>query len=199
MASMRYVNAEPARRDVYIWSPGSVALNRAYHKIWGWVKRNAPTATSWGRGRIYGIAEMTICKVAYEFRRSLLSNDSPKRTALRGTPLATHSTRLPVRSSVFAFHPHGASRRCHPAAELPTWAAHWNSGYTPLIDSRPRASRQRPQVCLRLLQPEAHIHLAIHRGAGAEVISGLRPVTHSPVQLAKAEIAMSYERAHAEF
>jgi len=35
---------------------------RAYHKIWGWVKRNAPTATSRGREGAFVIAGKMICK-----------------------------------------------------------------------------------------------------------------------------------------
>jgi len=46
-----------------------------YHKIWGWVKKDAPTATSWGGDDQDGIAEMTIYKLAYRLGGCLLSND----------------------------------------------------------------------------------------------------------------------------
>ena len=32
--------------DVCIWSTGPARVNRAYHKIWGRVKKSAPTALS---------------------------------------------------------------------------------------------------------------------------------------------------------
>ena len=40
-------------------------------------QKAAPTATSWGWGRIYGIAEMTICKLSHRFCRGLVNNDNP--------------------------------------------------------------------------------------------------------------------------
>jgi hypothetical protein len=61
---MRYLKADRAGRNVYLSSPAPASVDRAYHKSWGWVKMNAPTATSWGRGEAYGIVEKTICKVA---------------------------------------------------------------------------------------------------------------------------------------
>ena len=75
---MSYVKAEPASKNVHLWSPAPASVNRAYHKIWGWVKRNAPTAIYWGGGEAYGIVEQTICKVAYQCGRSLPSNDLAK-------------------------------------------------------------------------------------------------------------------------
>ena len=81
-----YPKADPVRRSVRLRSPAPALVNRGYHKVWEWVKRNAPTATSWGRGKIYVIAEKTICKVAYQFRRSLVNNDkatiSPRHDAI---------------------------------------------------------------------------------------------------------------------
>ncbi|HVO83030.1 MAG TPA: SpoIIE family protein phosphatase [Syntrophobacteria bacterium] len=44
-----------------------------YHEIPGWVKRSAPTPTSWGSGKIYRIAEKTICKHSYQFCGSLVN------------------------------------------------------------------------------------------------------------------------------
>jgi hypothetical protein len=35
---MRYVKPDPAARDVHIWSPTPLSVNRAYHKILGVVK-----------------------------------------------------------------------------------------------------------------------------------------------------------------
>ena len=72
---MSYLNAHAAGRNVYLWSPAPVSMDRGYHKIWEWVKRNAPAARSWGRGKADGIGEMTIDKLAYAFRRSLRFND----------------------------------------------------------------------------------------------------------------------------
>ena len=47
------------------------------------VKKGAPTATCWGQGKIYGIAEMTICKLAYRLSGSLGLNDRPTSGAER--------------------------------------------------------------------------------------------------------------------
>jgi hypothetical protein len=72
---MRNLNSQPVDMDVYIWSPGPHSVDRGYHKILGWVKRNAPTATSWGRGEAYGIVEITKGKLTYHICRSLPCND----------------------------------------------------------------------------------------------------------------------------
>ena len=58
--------------------PAPASVDRAYHKTWGWVKKNAPTATSWGWGKVEGIGEKTRCKLAYQFRGSLVNNDMRK-------------------------------------------------------------------------------------------------------------------------
>jgi hypothetical protein len=50
-------------------------MRRDLHKILRPVKRNAPTATSWGWGEAYEIVEMTKGKLSYEFRGSLGNND----------------------------------------------------------------------------------------------------------------------------
>jgi hypothetical protein len=52
---------------------------------------------------------------------------------------------------------------------------------------------------LRLLQPEPHVHLAVHRRGGGEVLVGLLALARAPVQLAEAEVAVGDEGAHAEF
>ncbi len=56
----------------------------------------------------------------------------------------------------------------------------------PLVSSRRHASCHRPQFRLRLLQPEAHAHLAKHRPRGAELGLGLLGPTASLVELAEA-------------
>ena len=44
-------------------------------------QRNAPTATSWGRGKAEGIGEKTIAKLAYRGSRSLPYNDETQSSA----------------------------------------------------------------------------------------------------------------------
>ena len=56
----------------------------------------------------------------------------------------------------------------------------------------------RPQCRFRLLQPEVHAHLAVHRGRGRQVLLGLCAITGAPVELAGTEVAVGVERAHAE-
>ena len=46
---------------------------------------------------------------------------------------------------------------------------------------------------LRLLQPEAHVHLAVHRRRGRQVLLGLRWVAGSAVECAEAEVAVGDE------
>ena len=41
---MRKVNSDSADRVVYLWSPASVSVNRAYHKIRGSVKGSSELA-----------------------------------------------------------------------------------------------------------------------------------------------------------
>jgi len=67
---------DSANRVVYLWSPAPASVPAGYHKILGGVKRNDPTATSWGQGRACGIVEETICKAAYQLCRSLPYNDN---------------------------------------------------------------------------------------------------------------------------
>jgi hypothetical protein len=58
---MSYLNAERAGRGVHLSSLVPDSVDRSYHEIWGWVKRNAPTVTSWGRGGASVVVEKTIC------------------------------------------------------------------------------------------------------------------------------------------
>src|SRR5215467_223406 len=58
-------------------------------------------------------------------------------------------------------------------------------------------SAQIPHVWLRLLEPEPHVHLAVHRRRGAEVLARLLTLARAPVELAEAEVAVGDERAHA--
>jgi hypothetical protein len=51
---------------------------------------------------------------------------------------------------------------------------------------------------LRLLQPEPHVHLAVHRRGGGEVLLGRLMVAGPPVELAEAEVAVGEKRAHPE-
>jgi hypothetical protein len=56
----------------------------------------------------------------------------------------------------------------------------------------------RPQRRLRLLQPETHAHLAVHRDRGRQVLVALRAIADAVVERAEAEVAVGHERAHAE-
>src|SRR5262245_38255597 len=60
-----------------------------------------------------------------------------------------------------------------------------------------RASAECPRLCLRLLQIELHVHLAIHRRRDAEVLVTLLTLAHAPEERAEAEVAVGDERAHA--
>ena len=53
-------------------------------------------------------------------------------------------------------------------------------------------------ACLRrrLLQPEPHVHLAVHRRRGREVPSGVIALACAPVQLDEIEVAAGDDRAH---
>jgi hypothetical protein len=50
-----------------------------------------------------------------------------------------------------------------------------------------------------VLQPEPHVHLAVHRRGGGEVLLSLLPLAQPPVELAEAEVAMGDQRAHFHF
>src|SRR5215469_2650964 len=54
------------------------------------------------------------------------------------------------------------------------------------------------QLGLRLREPEAHIHLAVHRRRGGEVLARLLALARASAELAKAEMAVGDERAHAK-
>ena len=60
----------------------------------------------------------------------------------------------------------------------------------------PLISTERP---LRVLEPESHVHLTVHRRRRGQVLAGLRLVSSATVERAKAKVAVSDERAHAEF
>ena len=47
-----------------------------------------------------------------------------------------------------------------------------------------------PPFRLRLLQPEQHVHLAVHGHRGGEVLTGLLPFARSQVEAAEAEVAV---------
>src|SRR6516165_1533643 len=55
-----------------------------------------------------------------------------------------------------------------------------------------------PSGPLRLGQPEAHVHLAIHRGGGGQGLLRLCLVASPAVELAETEVAVGDERAHVE-
>ena len=76
---MSYLNAESAGMNVYLWSLGPSSMGADYHKILGSVKTGGGTAISWGSGKIYGIAEMTKCKLSHRFGGSLDNNDKGKK------------------------------------------------------------------------------------------------------------------------
>src|SRR5712692_4650009 len=61
-----------------------------------------------------------------------------------------------------------------------------------------KASRSCLLLRVRLLQPEPHGHLAVHRCRDREVLLGLLTVARAPVEPAAAEVAAGDERAHAE-
>ena len=72
---MRYTKSDRAGGDVHLSAMAPTSMDRAYHKVWEWVKGIAPTATSWGWGETDEIVEKTICKISHEFPGSLLCND----------------------------------------------------------------------------------------------------------------------------
>ena len=53
------------------------------------------------------------------------------------------------------------------------------------------------QLSLRLLEPEAHVHLTVHRRGGGEVLPRLLALARARSQLPEAEVAVGDERAHA--
>src|SRR6185295_5485575 len=61
-----------------------------------------------------------------------------------------------------------------------------------------RFSCQLPQLGVGLLQPEPHVHLAVHPRCGGELLSGLLALVRVRVELAEAEVAVGDEGTHAE-
>src|SRR5262245_4678823 len=47
------------------------------------------------------------------------------------------------------------------------------------------------QFCFRLLQPDLHVHLAVHRRRGGEVLLRLLALARAPVELAEANYDFS--------
>src|SRR5438093_5116032 len=90
--------------------------------------------------------------------------------------------------------------RLQPAA-LRCSFCHLRHGGSPASRGGPGAvsSCQFPHLRLRLLQPELHVHLAVHRGRRGQVLLSLLLSIGSPGELAEAEMAMGDERAHTEF
>src|SRR5690242_17814461 len=72
-------------------------------------------------------------------------------------------------------------------------------GVTILVRGNREASLSRSQLRLRLLQPEPHVHLAVHRRRGGQVLPRLLALARAPVELTEAEVAVGDERAHAKF
>src|SRR5262245_39157124 len=58
-------------------------------------------------------------------------------------------------------------------------------------------SRELPHLRLGLLQPESHVHLAVHRRRGGEMLLCLLALARAPVELAEAEVGVGDEGAHA--
>jgi len=55
--------------------------------------------------------------------------------------------------------------------------------------SWPRQS-QLARLRFRLLQPEVHVHFAVHRRGSGEMFAGLLPTAGALIQLAKAEVTV---------
>ena len=55
------------------------------------------------------------------------------------------------------------------------------------------------QRCLRLGQPEGHLHGAVQRNGGGQSGAGLLSPTYGGIQGAEAEMAVGLQWAHAEF
>src|SRR6266568_2280078 len=61
-----------------------------------------------------------------------------------------------------------------------------------------RLSFQLPHLRLRLVQPEAHVHFAVHRRRRRQMLSSLLVLVGLPEELAQMEMAVGRERTHAE-
>src|SRR6266542_4764286 len=66
------------------------------------------------------------------------------------------------------------------------------------MPTRPRLSRQPPHRRLRLVHPEAHVHLTIHGRGGRQMLSGLLSPVGLSVELAQVKMAVGGKRAHVE-
>src|SRR6202022_5102035 len=83
-----------------------------------------------------------------------------------------------------------------PAAPLLNERHHHRPGPDSLQERRGTLmSGKLARLRLRLLQPEAHVHLAVHRRRGDEVLLSLLPPARAPVELAEAEVAVGDLRA----
>src|SRR5262245_51558470 len=71
-------------------------------------------------------------------------------------------------------------------------------GYALLRRSRCHDSCEHPHFRLGLLEPEAHIHLAVHRGPDGQALLGLGQLTGAAVELAETDVAVRGERAHVQ-
>ena len=58
---------------------------------------------------------------------------------------------------------------------------------------------RRTEFRVRLLPPEAHVHLSVHPGRGGQVLLGLYSVPDTTVELAQAQVAVGLQRTHLEF
>src|SRR5215813_815898 len=69
--------------------------------------------------------------------------------------------------------------------------------YAARLSSRPpHPALSPPKGCLGLVQPETHVHLAVHLRRSSEVLLGLCSIARAAVQLAEAEAAVSDEGTH---
>src|SRR6266404_5100204 len=57
---------------------------------------------------------------------------------------------------------------------------------------------QLPHLRLRLVQPEAHVHFAVHRRRRRQMLSRLLVLVGLPKELAQMEMTVGGERTHAE-
>src|SRR5215813_8614657 len=61
----------------------------------------------------------------------------------------------------------------------------------------PVDSGQLAGFLLRFFQPEPHVHLAVHRHAGREMLMRLLTLCSAQIELGKADVAVGGERTHA--
>src|SRR5262249_24369786 len=65
--------------------------------------------------------------------------------------------------------------------------------------SAPPKSCEVMQFCFRLLQPEPHVHLAVHGRRGGEILARLLSLAGACEELTEAEMAVGDERTHPQF